>query len=102
MGTHDDRFAAIYDAWFDEVVRWIGAFGMPDSETEDLAQEVFLVVNRKLSTFNGGNLAGWLYRIAELPVRDHRRRAWCKNLFRRRQRNVSLEKVARVEGIPAL
>jgi RNA polymerase sigma-70 factor (ECF subfamily) len=101
MGTHDDRFAAIYDAWFDEVVKWIGALGMPDSETEDLAQEVFLVVNRKLSTFDGRNEAGWLYRITELTVRDHRHRAWFRNFFRRRQ-DVDIETVARVEGIAAL
>jgi RNA polymerase sigma-70 factor (ECF subfamily) len=102
MGTHDDRFAATYEAWFDEVVKWIGALGMPDSEAEDLAQEVFLVVNRKLSTFDGRNEAGWLYRITELTVRDHRRRAWFRNLFRRRQHDVDIETVARVEGIPAL
>jgi len=101
MGTHEDRFAALYDTWFDEVLRWIGAFGMPDSELEDLAQEVFLVVNRKLSTFDGRNEAGWLYRITELTVRDHRRRAWFRNLFRRRH-DVDLETVARVEGIPTL
>src|SRR6188508_686476 len=101
MDTHDDRFAALYDAWFDEVLRWIGALGMPDSEAEDLAQEVFLVVNRKLSTFDGRNEAGWLYRITELTVRDHRHRAWFKNLFRRRQ-DVDLETVARVEGSPTL
>jgi RNA polymerase sigma-70 factor (ECF subfamily) len=100
MSSHDDRFAAIYDAWFDDVVKWIGALGMPDSEAEDLAQEVFLVVNRKLSTFDGGNEAGWLYRITELTVRDHRHRAWFKNLFRRRQ-DVDIETVARVEGIAA-
>jgi RNA polymerase sigma-70 factor, ECF subfamily len=102
MGTHDDRFAAIYDAWFDEVVKWIGALGMPDSEAEDLAQEVFLVVNRKLSTFDGGNEAGWLYRITELTVRDHRRRAWFRNLFRRQRQDVDIEQVAHVDGIPAL
>jgi RNA polymerase sigma-70 factor (ECF subfamily) len=101
MGTHDDRFAAIYDAWFDEVVKWIGALGMPDSEAEDLAQEVFLVVNRKLSTFDGRNEAGWLYRIAELTVRDHRHRAWFRNLFRRRQ-DVDIDTIARVEGLAAV
>jgi RNA polymerase sigma-70 factor (ECF subfamily) len=100
MGTHDDRFAAIYDAWFDEVVKWIGALGMPDSEAEDLAQEVFLVVNRKLSSFDGRNEAGWLYRIAELTVRDHRHRAWFRNLFRRRQ-YVDIDTIARVEGVAA-
>jgi len=101
MGTHDDRFAALYDAWFDEVLGWIGALGMPDSEAEDLAQEVFMVVNRKLATFDGRNEAGWLYRITELTVRDHRHRAWFRNLFRRRH-DVDLETVARVEGIPTL
>ena len=63
---------------------------MPNSDTEDLAQEIFLVVQRKLNRFDGGNLAGWLYRIAQLTVRDHRRRAWFKNLtVRRREMDVA-------------
>ena len=62
---------------------------MPGSDTEDLAQEIFLVVRRKLDRFDGGNLAGWLYRITQLTVRDHRRRAWFKNLILRR-RDVDL------------
>ena len=33
-------------------------------DVEDLTQEVFLVVRRKLSGFDGRNLRGWLYRIA--------------------------------------
>ena len=70
---------------------------MPSSDTEDLAQEIFLVVRRKLDRFDGGNLAGWLYRIAQLTVRDHRRRAWFKNLTLRR-RNVDLAKLA--DGAP--
>lgn len=102
MGTHEDRFAAIYEDWFEEVVKWIGALGMPDSEAEDLAQEVFLVVNRKLSSFDGRNAAGWLYRITELTVRDHRSRAWFKNLFRRWRRDVDLETIARVDDMPAV
>ena len=70
------KFRAIYDGWFDEVVKWLYALGVPNSDTEDLAQEIFVVVRRKLSRFDGGNLAGWLYRIAQLTARDHRRRAW--------------------------
>jgi RNA polymerase sigma-70 factor (ECF subfamily) len=81
----DARFSAIYEAWFDDVTRWLYALGVPSSDTEDLAQEIFLVVRRKLDRFDGGNLAGWLYRIAQLTVRDHRRRAWFKNLTQRRQ-----------------
>ena len=86
------RFRDIYDRWFDDVVKWLYALGMPSSETEDLAQEIFLVVRRKLDRFDGGNLAGWLYRIAQLTVRDHRRRAWFKNLTLRR-RNVDLARM---------
>src|SRR5678815_2164726 len=81
----DARFRAIYDAWFDDVTRWLYALGVPSSDTEDLAQEIFLVVRRKLAAFDGGNLAGWLYRITQLTVRDHRRRAWFKNLTQRRK-----------------
>jgi RNA polymerase sigma-70 factor (ECF subfamily) len=88
----DARFRDIYDRWFDDVVRWLYALGMPSSDTEDLAQEIFLVVRRKLDRFDGGNLAGWLYRIAQLTVRDHRRRAWFKNLVVRR-RNVDLARL---------
>src|SRR5688500_20167190 len=81
----DARFRAIYDRWFDDVVRWLYALGMPSSDTEDLAQEIFLVVRRKLDRFDGGNLAGWLYRIAQLTVRDPRRRAGVTNLVLRRR-----------------
>jgi RNA polymerase sigma-70 factor (ECF subfamily) len=81
----DAEFREIYETWFEDVVRWLFALGVPKSDTEDLAQEIFLVVRRNLNRFDGGNLAGWLYRIAQLTVRDHRRRAWFKNLVLRRQ-----------------
>jgi RNA polymerase sigma-70 factor (ECF subfamily) len=86
----EGRFREIYERWFGDVVRWLYALGVPGSDTEDLAQEIFLVVQRKLDRFDGGNLAGWLYRIAQLTVRDHRRRAWFKNLtVRRREVDVA-------------
>ena len=73
-------FREVYERWFADVVRWLYALGAPAAETEDLAQEIFLVVRRRLGGFTGGNLAGWLYRIAQLTVRDHRRRAWFRHL----------------------
>jgi len=88
----EGRFRDIYERWFEDVVKWLYALGMPGADTEDLAQEIFLVVRRKLNRFDGGNLAGWLYRITQLTVRDHRRRAWFKNLTSRR-RNVDLAQV---------
>jgi RNA polymerase sigma-70 factor (ECF subfamily) len=96
----DAKFREIYERWFDDVVRWLYAFGVPASDTEDLAQEIFLVVRRKLGRFDGGNLAGWLYRIAQLTVRDHRRRAWFKNLVFRRQ-DADLTKIPHEAPGPA-
>src|SRR5262245_7283596 len=84
-GREDAKFREIYEGRFDDVVKWMYALGVPASETEDLAQEIFLVVRRQLGRFDGGNLMGWLYRIAQLTVRDHRRRAWFRNLVLRRQ-----------------
>lgn len=81
----DAQFREIYENWFEHILKWLYAFGVPSSDTEDLAQEIFLVVRRKLSRFDGTNLAGWLYRITQLTVRDHRRRSWFKNLVVRRR-----------------
>lgn len=74
-------FEQIYAAWFHEVARWVRAFGGLDADVEDLTQEVFLVVRRKLDTFDGRNLPGWLYRVAQRTVRDYRRRAWFRRIF---------------------
>lgn len=75
-------FASIYEAHFTEVARWARALGGPDADAEDLAQEVFLVVRRKLAAFDGRNLPGWLYAIVRRTVSDYRRRAWFVKLFR--------------------
>lgn len=75
------EFRAIYDAWFNEVLRWTRALGGPEADRDDIVQEVFLVVRRRLGSFDGGNLAGWLYRITRRQVRDFRRRTWVKHIF---------------------
>ncbi|HEY5089133.1 MAG TPA: RNA polymerase sigma factor [Polyangia bacterium] len=76
-------FNAVYEAWFGDVARWIRAMGAPASDHDDLVQEVFVVVYRRLHAFDGRNLAGWLYRIAAHQVRDFRRLRWIKNVFKR-------------------
>jgi RNA polymerase sigma-70 factor (ECF subfamily) len=78
-------FERIYHEWFDEVCRWIRALGGPDADRDDIAQEVFLVVRRRLGDFDGRNLPGWLYRIAQRQVRDFRRRTWTRHIFTRRR-----------------
>jgi RNA polymerase sigma-70 factor (ECF subfamily) len=96
----DAQFREIYERWFDDVAKWLYALGVPGSDTEDLAQEIFLVVRKKLHRFDGGNLAGWLYRITQLTVGDHRRRAWFKNLTGRR-RQIDLVRVELTTPGPA-
>ena len=75
------EFRAIYERWFSEVSRWVRAMGGPEAEREDLVQDVFLVVHRRLPDFDGQNVAGWLYQIARHRVRDFRRLLWVKHLL---------------------
>jgi RNA polymerase sigma-70 factor (ECF subfamily) len=74
-------FSAIYDRWFDEVLRWIRAMGGPDADSEDLVQDVFVVVHRRLHAFDGQNLAGWLYQITRHRVRDFHRLLWVRQML---------------------
>jgi RNA polymerase sigma-70 factor (ECF subfamily) len=76
-------FETIYQHWFHPVCVWIRALGGPDADRDDIAQEVFLVVKRRLPAFDGRNLPGWLYRIAQRQVRDFRRRAWWRHVLAR-------------------
>ncbi|MDP9036146.1 MAG: RNA polymerase sigma factor [Myxococcota bacterium] len=65
--------------------RWIRAFGGPEADREDLVQDVFLVVHRRLPDFDGQNLPGWLYRITRRRVRDFRSLRWFRVSFSRSQ-----------------
>jgi len=74
-------FEALYEQWFDDVSRWVRALGAREADRDDLVQDIFMVVHRRLADFDGQNVAGWLYRIAGRKVRDHRRLLWVKHLF---------------------
>jgi RNA polymerase sigma-70 factor (ECF subfamily) len=78
-------FRALHDAWFDDVSRWIVALGGIEADRDDIVQEVFMVVRRRLSSFDGANPAGWLYRITRRQVRDFRRRTWVRHIFTKRR-----------------
>lgn len=69
-------FRDIYGAFYDDVRRWIGALGGSEFDCEDLVQDVFLVVYRRLSDFDGQNVPGWLYQITRRRVRDYRQLSW--------------------------
>ena len=91
MSTELD-FDTIYETWFDDVVRWLGAMGAAESDLEDLAQEVFMVVRSKLPETEVQHARAWLYGIALRLTRNHRRQAWFRHLFLR-PREVDLERV---------
>jgi RNA polymerase sigma-70 factor (ECF subfamily) len=68
----------VYDEWFERVCGWLRALGAAQADHEDLAQEVFVVVRRRLPDFDGVNLGAWLFQIARRQVLRHKRLAWVK------------------------
>ncbi len=93
-------FDQLYARWFRDVVRWLYALGVPDGELEDVAQEVFIVAQRKLKGLEISNPQGWLYRIASRTASDQRRRSWFKHLFSKRSA-VALEQLRHGDRGPA-
>jgi len=69
-------FEQVYASHFSHVCRWARALGGLDADLDDLAQEVFLVVRRRLHEFDGPSFGAWLYGITRKTVSDYRRRAW--------------------------
>lgn len=80
-----DEFSQFYDRWFEHVSRLVSLLGGPQADREDILQEVFLVVRRRLASFDGVNPSAWLYQITRRQVRDFRNRAWVKHIFTRRR-----------------
>ncbi len=69
-------FEEVYNHEFDFVWRTLRRLGVPASDLPDAAQEVFIVVHRRLSEFEGrAKVTTWLFRIAFGVARDRRRRA---------------------------
>ena len=68
-------FRCIYEEHFDFVWRVARRFGTPDGAVDDVVQDVFLVVYRRLGDFEGrSSIRTWLYGIARRVVADHRKK----------------------------
>jgi RNA polymerase sigma-70 factor (ECF subfamily) len=97
---------AIYREHSAAVSKWVrrlwgpGATGGTADE-EDLLQEVFLVVQRRLATFRAeAALTTWLYGITVLVVNGRRKKErWRRFLWRRAEPELQLERDA---GVPAV
>ena len=75
-------FDALYAEWYGGVVRWATAMGVRNSDKFDVAQNVFLVVQRRLRDFDQRNIAGWLYTITARQVKDHQMQVWNRSFFK--------------------
>ncbi|MFT3926439.1 MAG: sigma-70 family RNA polymerase sigma factor [Myxococcales bacterium] len=70
----ETTFQAVFQAHAPFVWRVLRRYGVKPADLEDLCQEVFLVVFRKLSSFEGrSSVRTWLYEIARRTALAHRR-----------------------------
>lgn len=81
------HLAEIYDKHFDFVWSNARRLGVSEASADDVAQDVFMIVQRRIADFDGrAPIQAWIFGILMRVVRDHRRS------FRRKgSRTVSLE-----------
>jgi RNA polymerase sigma-70 factor, ECF subfamily len=67
-------FEAVYREHYPFVWKSVRRLGIPDAEVDDVVQDVFVVVHRRLCDFEGrSSMRSWLFGIAYRVVRDKRR-----------------------------
>lgn len=71
------EFSAVFDAHAGFVWRVLRYVGVREADLPDVTQEVFVVVHRRLSSFDAerGALRTWLFGIAQNVARNHQRLA---------------------------
>lgn len=68
-------FQEAYRDYAQTAARWARQLGGSDMDVEDVVQEVFLVVSRRLASFRGeARFSSWLFEITRKIVANHRRR----------------------------
>jgi RNA polymerase sigma-70 factor, ECF subfamily len=68
-------FEAVYAEHAATVARWAARLGGPTADVEDITQEVFVVVNRRLNEFRGqSRMSTWLFGITAKVAANERRR----------------------------
>jgi len=76
-------FRALYNGHVRDVMRAARRLGLPPSEVEDVAQEVFTTAFREIGAVQPGSLSGWLFRLASNRVHDRHRRRRVREAFAR-------------------
>lgn len=68
------RFETLYRDHYPFVWKSVRRLGIPESEVDDVVQDVFVVVHRRVADFEGrSSIRTWLFAIAYRVVRDRRR-----------------------------
>jgi RNA polymerase sigma-70 factor (ECF subfamily) len=68
-------FAAVYAEHAGTVARWAARLGGPAADVEDITQEVFVIVSRRLAEFRGdARVTTWLFGITAKVAANERRR----------------------------
>ncbi len=71
-----DRLCA---RWMPEVLQWCRRLGGPRVDPDHAAQDVFLVVLRRVGTVTApGQLPNWLFSVTRRVLAQHRRQAWVR------------------------
>ena len=67
-------FDEVYEEQFSFVWRSARGLGIPEHAVDDVTQEIFVIVHRRLADFEGrSSVRTWLYGILRNVVRSHRR-----------------------------
>ena len=68
------NFADVYETYFDFVWRSARRLGVRDASLDDVLQDVFVTVYRRLPAFEGRSLLKtWIYGVVRHTVQDYRR-----------------------------
>jgi RNA polymerase sigma-70 factor (ECF subfamily) len=73
MAAEPTSFEDIYDAYFEFVWRAARRLGVAHDALDDIVQETFLVVHRRLAEPRTSALRTWIYGVTAHVVRNHRR-----------------------------
>ena len=74
------------------VARWAARLGGPTIDCDEVVQDVFVVVERRLAEFRGdGKLTTWLFRITAKIVANHHRAARRRRLWASLTRRIEDE-----------
>ncbi len=94
FATASLRFEGVYEEHFEFVFRSARRLGVEMDALDDIVQETFLVVHRRLGDFAGrSSIKTWLFGILRHVVANHRRTLRRKNEGTRREDPEGLESI---------